>query len=202
MRKIFLCLSFSIGIGAAMAQEQVPQEQKPQEQNIFFEKPKPLWQQKLRYGGNFWLQFWGSLYADVSPMIGYELNNKGTVAGLGGTLIYQGGINGSGGTAAFGFRPFVRQQVFKQFFAQAEFEVMNATANNFYPVPLSQTGQVNDVHRKWGASPLVGLGFYQSNGKRGSYIALMYNLGAPSSGFISPQSLSSAVPVSIRIGFF
>jgi len=59
--------------------------------------------------------------------------------------------------------------------------------------------------KKWGGSPLIGAGFYQgrTGQQRGSFVSLMYNLGAPSFGFISPQGLgANNSPILIRIGYF
>lgn len=188
----------------AQAQEQTPppsNEPPAQQPTIYFEKPKPEWKQKMRYGGNLWGGYWSGLYIDASPMVGYELNSKGTVAGLGGVLIYKGGGQQYQSSTAFGVRPFVRQAVFKSFFVHAEYEVVNALENNFYDY-VSPIGQTNaSLHRRWGGSPLIGIGLYQGGGGRqkGGFIAVMYNLN-PDRGFIGSQSFSREI--SLRVGFF
>jgi len=94
---------------------------------------------------------------------------------------------------------FARQAVWRNFFAQGEFEMMNASATNFYNSELNETG------RKWGGSPLLGIGMYQNRtrSQNGSFISVMYNIGSPSYGFISPQSLGgNGSPFVIRIGYF
>lgn len=198
MRKIQLILLLLVSVHFVFAQEE-PQKEK--EQEYFLEKPAPKWQEKLHYGGNIWLGFFGAFYVDVSPMVGFDITNKGTVAGVGGTLIYQGTFN-QGGEIMAGPRVFVRQAVWRSIFAQAEYEYINALPNRFY----SSAGVTNPTTtRKWEGSPLIGAGFYQGRTRqqKGSFIALMYNLGYPNRGFISPQGIGgSSSPIIFRLGFF
>ncbi|PLK46475.1 MULTISPECIES: hypothetical protein [unclassified Emticicia] len=197
MRKAFLTLTLLICAFAAFAQEEEPQQK---EKPIFFEQPKPAWKERLRYGGNLWLGFFGAFYIDVSPMVGYELGEKGTVAGLGANLIYQGNFN-QNGNLVYGPKLFVRQQVFRSIFIHAEYEMMNAYASQFYS--FNPNTPVTDIKKKWEGSPLLGAGFYQGRGgNRGSFISLMYNLGYPNRGFISPQGLGgNNSPIVVRFGF-
>lgn len=199
MRKFFLTITLITCTFIAFAQEEEPQEK---EKPAFFEQPKPAWKDKLRYGGNFWLGFWGAFYIDVSPMVGYEVSNKGTVVGLGANLIYQGVFNGSG-SFVYGPKLFVRQPIFRSIFAQAEYEMMNAYTHQFYSYIPDPTNPFPDGKKKWEGSPLIGAGFYQGRqGQRGGYLALMYNLGYPNKGFISPQGLGgNNSPIVIRYGF-
>lgn len=206
MRKTILVFALIIStLSYAFAQEGIPTSgDKDSQTQVYFEKPKPEWKQKLRYGGNLWLGFFGAFYVDVSPMLGYELNDKGTVAGIGATFIYQGTFNRNSATntsnVTFGPKVFVRQQVFKRFYAHAEYEFIRAYANQFY----SFNEITGDPNKKvWGNSPLIGAGFYQGgDGSRGSFITLMYNLGYPNRGYISPQSLlGSQTPITLRYGF-
>lgn len=201
MRKILLTFTLIICAFTAFSQEEEPQEP-PRENPIFFEQPKPAWKDKLRYGGNFWLGFFGAFYIDVSPMVGYEVTEKGTVVGLGANLIYQGTFNGAG-NFVYGPKLFVRQQLFKSIFAHAEYEMMNAYTHQFYSYIPNPTNPYPDGKKKWEGSPLIGAGFYQGRGgQRGSYLALMYNLGYPNRGFISPQGLGgNNSPIVIRFGF-
>jgi hypothetical protein len=193
MRKITLIIALIVTTLAVFAQEGIPTSPTTDKQTeVFFEKPKPEWKEKLRYGGNFWLGFFGAFYIDVSPMVGYELNDKGTVAGVGANFIFQGTFNRNSANntnnTVFGPKIFVRQQV------------LNARADQFYSyIDTSQ----DPAKKRWGASPLIGAGFYQGgDGRRGSFISLMYNLGFPNNGFISPQSLlGSQTPITLRYGF-
>lgn len=205
MRKTILLAALIVGGLTAWGQE-VPEKDKKEEKEspIFFEKPKPEWQQKLRYGGNFWLQFWGSLYIDASPMVGYEITDKGTVAGVGMAAIYQGSLGRSNigvNTFSYGPRFFVRQQVFRSIFAHAEYEFINARSE--YMLSEALNTSFNQV-RKWEGAPYVGVGFYQGRGnRRGSFIMLMYNLTFPDRGYISPLQFGGQnSPFVLRLGFF
>jgi len=205
MRKIILVSTLIISTLGVFAQEGIPtSSDKDSQTQVFFEKPKPEWKEKLRYGGTFWLGFFGAFYIDASPMIGYELNDKGTVAGIGANFIFQGTFNRNSAAntnnTIFGPKIFIRQQVFKRFFAHAEYEFIYAYADQFYSYNLNTT---DPNKRVWGSSPLIGAGFYQGgDGRRGSFISLMYNLGYPNRGFISPQSLlGNQTPITLRYGF-
>jgi hypothetical protein len=205
MRKIILMSALIISTLSVFSQEGIPtSSDKDSQTQVFFEKPKPEWKEKLRYGGTFWLGFFGAFYIDASPMIGYELNDKGTVAGIGANFIFQGTFNRNSAAntnnTIFGPKIFIRQQVFKRFFAHAEYEFINAYADQFYSYNLNTT---DPSKRVWGSSPLIGAGFYQGGeGRRGSFISLMYNLGYPNRGFISPQSLlGNQTPITLRYGF-
>jgi len=205
MRKIILMSALIISTLSVFSQEGIPtSSDKDSQTQVFFEKPKPEWKEKLRYGGTFWLGFFGAFYIDASPMIGYEINDKGTVAGIGANFIFQGTFNRNSAAntnnTIFGPKIFIRQQVFKRFFAHAEYEFINAYADQFYSYNLNTT---DPSKRVWGSSPLIGAGFYQGgDGRRGSFISLMYNLGYPNRGFISPQSLlGNQTPITLRYGF-
>lgn len=197
MRKTSFLFIFLFTTVLGYAQEE-PSDKK--EQEYYLEKPTPQWRERLHYGGNIWLGFFGSFYVDVSPMVGIDITNKGTIAGLGGTFIYQGAFNQSG-ELMVGPRVFVRQAVWRSIFAQAEYEYINANPSHFY----STSGVLSENKRKWEGSPLIGAGFYQgrTRSQRGSFIALMYNLGYPNRGFISPQGLGgNQSPLILRFGFF
>ena len=201
MYKIFLFLLFAFSIQAQVIPQAEPIEEALQEEKpVVFETPKPLWKQKLHYGGNLWLGFFGAFYVDASPMAGFEVTEKGTVVGLGLSFIYQGQYKQTGSISA-GPRIFIRQPVWKSIFVHGEYELMNSEASNFYN--YDETSELGK--KKWGGSPLIGAGFYQgrTGQQRGSFVSLMYNLGAPSFGFISPQGLgANNSPILIRIGYF
>ncbi len=207
MYRILLLMFLSLNIAAQVIPQAEPIEEAPAEEQeekpVLFEEPKPAWKQRMHYGGNVWVQFWGALYADVSPMAGYDVTDKGTIVGLGASFIYQGSsvYGQKNNNIAVGGRAFVRQRVWRPIFAQAEYELMNApnTETNFY------NWEVDGPSRKWGGSPLIGLGFYQGRGaeQRGSFISVMYNMGAPSFGYRSMQTFGgSGSPFVIRIGYF
>ncbi|WP_055146608.1 hypothetical protein [Jiulongibacter sediminis] len=200
MRKSLLTILFSLTLLGAFAQ-QTPQP--PEEEEVFFEQPQSDFKQRLHYGGNLWLGFFGAFYLDASPMVGYEITDIGTTAGLGASFIYQGGFN-TGGSFMAGPRIFIRQPIWRSIFAHAEFELMNAPENQFYS--YNQDRQGIDIGRKWEGSPLIGAGFYQGRTRQqgGSFISVMYNIGyAYNRGFISPQGLGgNSSPFILRFGFF
>lgn len=193
MRKFSLTVLLLCAFVGSFAQIQ------PNEEPIMLGEAQPEWKEKLHYGGNIWAGFFGSFYLDASPMIGYDITKKGTVAGLGASLIYQGQWKGDG-VFAGGPRLFVRQAIWRSFFAHAEYEMINAESDDFYG-----SNAINDNSRKWGGSPLVGAGLYQGGQgqQKGSFISVMYNLGYPDNGFISPQGLGgNQSPIVLRFGFF
>ncbi|MBK9935143.1 MAG: hypothetical protein IPP61_04395 [Cytophagaceae bacterium] len=198
---LFLFLSLRLSAQVIPPAEPIEEpEEDEKEPQVLFEKPKPAWRQNLHYGGNIWLGFWGAFYIDASPMAGYDVTGKGTVVGLGASFIYQGAYKQSG-NLAYGGRLFARQAVWRNFFAQGEFEMMNAPNNVNYFYNWKDDG----TERKWGGSPLLGIGMYQNRtrSQNGSFISIMYNLGSPSFGFVSPQSLGgNGSPFVIRIGYF
>jgi hypothetical protein len=198
MRKFILTTTFIISTLCGFGQDFPEEKERP----VFFEKPQPEWKQKIRYGGNLWLGFFGAFYVDVSPMVGYELTKKGTFGGIGATIIYQGAWQNSGEWIV-GPRLWLRQQVFKSVFVHAEYEFMNAAADRFYSYN-SNTAIQQPLTKKWEGSPLIGIGFYQGRGAtdKGSFLSLMYNLGYPNRGFVSPQGLGgNQSPLILRYGF-
>jgi hypothetical protein len=122
-RLLFAFSFFTVSL-TSLAQE-IPLEEKPLVEKKTTTsadgKEVPTWKQKLHLGGNLWLGFFGAFYVDVSPMVGYEVTKLGTVAGFGGTFIYQGGF-GQPADVAAGPRIFVRQPVWRSNFAHAEYE--------------------------------------------------------------------------------
>ena len=177
--------------------EEEKEEASSEKSLVPFEQPKAAWKSNLRYGGNIGLGFFGAFYVDASPMVGYDVTGKNTVVGVGGSFIFQGQYR-STGAMAYGGRVFIRQAVWRMVFAQAEYEFMNANKAQFYNT------KPGEADRQWGGSPLVGLGIYRggANPQKGSFISVMYNLGAPNKGFISPQSLGgSGTALSLRYGF-
>jgi hypothetical protein len=175
-----------------------PIEEEEEEKPVLFEKPKAAWKSNLHYGGNLWLGFFGSFYIDASPMLGYDVTGKGTILGAGASFIFQGQYK-STGALAYGGRLFLRQAVWRSVFAQTEYEFMNADKTQFY------NSKPGEAKRQWGGSPLIGLGLYRGSGRqqKGSFISVMYNLGAPNKGFISPQTIGgSSVPIVLRVGYF
>lgn len=201
LRTLITIFVFLLAFQAFSQEMPQPEEDKP----IYFEQPKSNFKENLHYGGNLWLGFFGSFYADLSPMAGYELNELGTIGGLGATFIYQGRYYVDGtGVAMAGPRLFIRQPIWRSIFAHAEYEIINAPESQFYS--FDQNNPPTTIQRKWEGSPLVGLGFYQGGNRlqAGSFISVMYNIGhSYGKGFVSPQGLGgNDSPLVLRLGFF
>jgi hypothetical protein len=200
-----ICFLFStVSVAQIMPQEEPLSDSEKQEIELKGKKERPEWLDKVHYGGNIWGGFFGSFYIDVAPMVGYEITDAGTVAGLGATFVYQGQFRGGNNQFAVGPRLFVRQPIWRSFFAHAEYELVNADERQFYS--YFDLKDPNYVHeRKWEGSPLIGLGMYQGRNREqgGSFISVMYNLGYPNRGYISPQGIGgNNSPIVLRLGFF
>lgn len=173
---IFILFSFSLSAQIIPPVEELPEE----EEAVELEKPKSPWKEKFHYGGNIWVGFWGTLYLEATPMVGWDITEKGTVAGVGASILYYGAEKMYGGGLSVGPKVFVRQAIWRTVFAHAEYELMNSSPYNFYDVdPTTITGL--NPKNKWGGTGYIGAGFYQ-NGMRtqgGGFISVLYNLNAP-----------------------
>lgn len=207
MLRVFFLLFISISVSAQVIlpkPERIPDDKEVVEKTKEPEKVVPEWRERIRYGGNVWMGFWGSFYLDATPMVGYDITGKGTIAGLGASIIVNGKSSDVGGGLSIGPRFFVRQPIWKTVFAHAEYELMNSSKYNFWDTYyLPSTGRPLRGN-KWGGAGLIGLGFYQ-NGygtQSGAFISVLYNVNAPSSGFISQQRIDSEGRFVFRLGFF
>jgi len=200
-----ICFLFStVSVAQIMPQEEPLSDSEKQEIELKGKKERPEWLEKVHYGGNVWGGFFGSFSVDIAPMVGYEITEAGMIAGLGATFVYQGQFQGGNNQFAVGPRLFVRQPIWRSFFAHAEYELVNADERQFYS--FFDTKNPDFVpKRKWEGSPIIGLGMYQGRNREqgGSFISVMYNLGYPNRGYISPQGIGgNASPFVLRIGFF
>lgn len=197
-------VSTTVTVAQIMPQEEPLSDAEKQEIALEGKKAPPEWFDKVHYGGNIWGGFFGAFYVDVAPMAGYEVTNAGTIAGVGATFVYQGQWQGNNNSLAVGPRLFVRQPLFRSFFAHLEYELVNANEDQFYSF-FDPQDPTFVPQRKWEGSPLIGLGFYQGRNQQqgGSFISVMYNLGSPNRGFISPQGIGgNNSPIVLRLGFF
>ena len=155
--------------------------------------------QHLRFGGNFYLSYFNGAYIDVSPMVGYKLNEKGTTFGVGLNMIYTSSRYSNSSSFDYGARVFIQQPIARMFFIQAEIETMNARAGNFYDI----TAAADPLARKWEVYPLVGVGFYPGRTRGGDsnyYISLSYNLSFPNSGYNGYGNLGGGLV--LKFGYF
>ncbi len=221
MRKQFclVCILGLISVGSfAQAREDAP----PPKPLFSDQKIRPEWMDRLRYGGNFWLQFWQGLYVDVTPMVGYEIGNTGkTVVGVGVPFTYSGRVRLVGGqpntgssqsnkgVLSIGGSVFLRQNIFKSIFLHTEYQIMNAPADLFFEYKKSSpTTGIQAIPRVWGGTPYLGVGIYRG-GKptRGSFISLLYNplaSGVNPRGFNNQNSFGGNIlqGLVVKIGFF
>lgn len=156
---------------------------------------------KLHYGGNAWLSYFGGLYLDLTPTLAYELNKKGTMAGISLAIVNLGYSQIPEEKLAIGPRVFVRQGIWRSLFAHAEIEAINASRTQFNDY-VNNNPTNPDYSKTWRVSPLIGLGFYQGGGKQqsGSFISVLYNLN--NSGYVSPQSIFGRGSLYVfRVGF-
>jgi len=143
---------------------------------------------KFFTGGNFGLQFGTLTLINLSPLFGYNINDK-LKAGIGGTYIYLNDKSSFGGYTAntFGGRVFFRYLFFQNFFAHTEYEVLNG--NWFVGEP-----------RRNVTSLFIGGGLAQQIGKNGTAnILLLYNLNQ---GIFSPYTSNPIIRVGYNINIF
>jgi hypothetical protein len=146
-------------------------------------KSEPLnnqvWKNKIFFGGNAGLQFGSLTFIDISPFVGYRINDKIHV-GIGGSYIYTSNRFIRRSATILGARVFARYFFKPYFFAHAENEWLRSSAL------FSQTGSLN--------TPLVGIGYRQMIGTRGFMdLTGLWNFSIHSATYYSN-------PV-IRIGF-
>lgn len=200
-------LASSASIAQIMPQEEPLSDAEKEKIEVKSKKERPEWWDKVHYGGNVWGGFFGVLNLSLTPMAGLEVTEAGTIAGLGATINYQGTFQGNDSQFAIGPTLFVRQPIWRSVFAHLEYEFVNADERQFYSYfePITAPTVAPEFSRKWEGSPLIGLGFYQGRTRQqgGSFISVMYNLGAPNRGYISPQRIGGGdSPFVFRLGFF
>ena len=91
-------------------------------------KPASSFKDKLFTGGNFGFNISnGLMYLEISPLLGYKINDK-LSAGILGKYVYLGGINSSSPFRSFkyyGGGVFSRYKVTESIIATAEYELLN-----------------------------------------------------------------------------
>lgn len=158
---------------------------------------KPSFQDRLFTGGGIGASF--SSYSDffsISPLIGYNITPK-----LAGGLMLQyrytkyKSISPSVTTNDYGITPFLRFNVFRQFFLHAEYEYLNYQFIDGY----------GETDRKGFGSFMAGGGFFQPIGRNaGFYAVALYNFSyqSPSgSNYYYPYNNPVVLRVGITAGF-
>jgi len=147
------------------------------------------WKDRIYFGGNLGLQFGTITNVEVSPLVGYRINER-LSAGLGISYIYYKIDFDSGPdfeTNIYGGRIFGRYNITEQFFAQAEFESLN----------LEYVDRDTDrIIRDWVPGAFIGGGFFQPIGRNAGFSAMaLYNL------IYDDEKSPYNDPLVLRIGF-
>jgi hypothetical protein len=168
----FFCLICSIH---ATAQREIDPEMRP-----------PL-KDRLYYGGNFGMSFGTITFIDVSPLVGAMITTK-LSGGVGATYQYFNDKRFVGGESSlYGGRVFGRYNVFPNFFAHTEYEMVNFDLYNM----VSESFQ-----REWVPGFFLGAGYFAPFGNRGgANFTFLYNL------MFDNQRSPYNEPYVIRIGF-
>ncbi|MBK8847430.1 MAG: hypothetical protein IPO27_13140 [Bacteroidetes bacterium] len=131
------------------------------------EKTKSPWKDKISVGGNLGLQFGNPTLIDVSPTLGYRVNEK-FMPGIGATYIYNSWRDFDGNRSqisVYGGRLFARYMVISNLFLHGEYEVLN------FPLYADNTS------RQWVPALLVGGGYSQQIGNRSSVnVMILWNV--------------------------
>ncbi len=129
------------------------------------------WRDKVRFGGNFGVQFGSITFINVSPLVMYQTSDRAQI-GVGITYQYvrfnYSNLQSSTGSSIFGGRVFARYFLFPGIFAHGEYEMLN----NTYYDPL-----VNELRRDWIPAGFVGGGYSQQLAGRAAFnVTILYNL--------------------------
>lgn len=128
---------------------------------------------RLWFGGGVGLSFGTVTAIQLDPMVGYKVDQEGRFSvGLGGSYWYfrDNRFTLPNDFNAFGYRVFSRYRFIEQAFAHVEWLHMNVETRRFGP--LSELGQ-----RQWVPHLLVGGGYVQSVGGRGSvFIQVLFDI--------------------------
>lgn len=131
------------------------------------EKTKAPWKDKVSIGGNLGLQFGNPTLIDVSPTLGYRVNEK-FMPGIGATYIYNSWRDFDGNRSqisVYGGRLFARYTVIQNLFVHGEYELLN------FPLFADNTD------RQWVPALLVGGGYSQRLGERSSInVMILWNV--------------------------
>jgi hypothetical protein len=144
-------------VSAGFAQDSTMIRKHPPQQRIL---------DKMFIGGNFGLQFGSFTYVEVSPLVGYQINDR-ISAGVGVTYEYfhykTSYYNLK--TNVYGGRVFGRYRFTENLFGHVEYEYLNLEAFDFYP------------RRRVGVDGILGGGGYmQRFGRNSSMVAMiLYN---------------------------
>lgn len=131
------------------------------------------WRDKVMFGGNFWVSFWGNAGSLLlQPQIAYNVSDR-NAAGFGVTYMYwsqsyqlQNGTTQKISDNAWGFNVFDRMRLLGPVFAHAEFATLNFNSYNYF----------GDTKRIWSNSLYLGGGYNGSRSGKGGYFLVLYDV--------------------------
>lgn len=182
MRKLFLNTFFLTTLiafySSAIAQDSTMLRKHPPKENFL---------DKVFVGGNMGLQFGTVTFIDVSPLVGYRINDQLSV-GVGATYQYYHYKDKVYDleTNVYGGRIFGRYFFTDYLFAHGEYEYLNLEAFDFFPRRRVDVGSL-----------LGGVGYFQRFGRNSGLVAMiLYNF---TESVYTPYS-NPIIRVGINIG--
>lgn len=182
-------------LNEVMAQNETPDPyvQSAQEKETAAKSDKKIpeeFSKRLRYGGSFGAYFGQQTYVELSPKVGYKVNER-LVAGLGINYIYfsfkdygQRYVSHIYGPTVFG-----QYAIISGLFGYAEYNAYNVSVYSSVPPYTPE--------RVWIGSAPVGLGYYSGGQMGGVYLSVLYDLiNNPSSPYYN-----GGLPILLRVGF-
>jgi hypothetical protein len=145
---------------------------------------------KLMYGGSFGAFFGQQTYIELSPKVGYKVNDR-LVAGLGLNYIYFSTKDYGQRfvTHIYGPTVFAQYALLSGLFAYGEYNAYNVAS--YLPIPPYTPERV------WIGSAPVGLGYYSGGQIGGVYLSILYDLiNDPASPYYN-----GGMPILLRVGF-
>lgn len=167
-----------------------PYVQTKESENKANKPPTEDFAKRLRYGGSFGAFFGQQTYIELSPKVGYKVNER-LVAGLGLNYIYFSTRDYGQRfvTHIYGPTVFAQYALISGLFAYGEYNAYNVAVYN--PLPPY------DENRIWIGSAPVGVGYYSGGQIGGVYLSILYDLiNNPSSPYYN-----GGMPILLRVGF-
>ncbi len=199
---LFLCVGFFLLFWQpvlAQRYKKTPQNESSGNDEADVANDSSKWRafaKRLTFGGNFGASFGRASFVDISPMVGYRITDKWQ-AGIGATYNYLGWRYESNGVvyrerySLYGGRGFSQFNILPQFFAHAEYEILNVPD---FRAPFNPNARATVY------TPLVGGGFRSQVGSRSFVnITALYNLNFEQNRQIFPYRYFS--PLVLRFGF-
>lgn len=194
----FFCFILTIGFNSnnVLAQNEAPDPYVQPKETIKETKKNESdntngdFAKRLMYGGSFGAFFGQQTYIELSPKVGYKVNDK-LVAGLGLNYIYFS-VKDYGQkfvTHIYGPTVFAQYKLIQGLFAYGEYNAYNVATYSPLP-PYAE-------ERIWIGSAPVGIGYYSGGQMGGVYLSVLYDLiNNPASPYYN-----GGMPILLRVGF-